>query len=174
LLRSHYTTADIFAERVVNHNDFSVITLDFSTQTSFSNSPITTLFHSMGFQPNGFDVGAIRMQRKTSSVLKYHMKTVKTNGDDALCGALNLEVLSRSFGKVYDGRVMDLSLDSHISDDNPADWIFFVSLDDRNPALKNKICEFNFDVKTYRSNPNEQGGIFAERIVGNVISSGMW
>ena len=109
LLHSHYTDADLFADRTVAQNSFRAITLDFLVKTSFNNNAASSLFHSLGFQAGGFDVAALRMQRATQSSFLYHMKTVKTNGDDALCGALNLQVLSRTFGPIYTGRLMDLS-----------------------------------------------------------------
>ena len=128
----------------------------------------------MGMLPNGFDLGAVRVKGEASASFKYNVRAVKTNGDDVLCGRLNLEVQNRSFGKVYNGRLMDFSLNSTMGSDSPADWILFVSLDDPSQYLRNKICEFNLDMKTYRNSPAEQGGIFAERLVGNVISSGTW
>lgn len=174
LVGTHYTAADIFAERVVAHNKFSALTLDLTTRTSFNNNPLTSLFHAMGILPSGFDLGAIRVRGEASAAFKYHVQALKTNGDDAFCSRLNLEVQNRSFGKIYSGRLMDFSLNSNIANDNPEDWIFFVSLDDKSQNLRNKICEFNLDMKTYRNDPGEQGGIFAERQVGNVISSGTW
>ena len=171
---STYTAADIFAERIIKHNVLSAMTLDFIPTSSFNGGVVTSMFHSLGFEPGGFDLGAVRIRRTTFNGFKYRLKAVQTNGETAFCNALNLEVLNRSFVKLYSGRVMDVSLKSVISSDSPENWIFSVGLDEKDGALKNKICEFGFDFRTYRDNPDEQGGIFAERKISNVISSGNW
>ena len=174
LVKTSYTDADIFAERTVNANKFSAITLDFSTRNSFNNSLITSLFRSLGIQPSGFDLGAAKIKAETSNKFKYQVKTVKTSGDDLFCGRLNVKVFDRNFFEIWSGSLLDLNFTSRFINPNSKDYIFFVSLDDQNPELKNKICEFNFALKTYRDNPDEQGGIFAERLINNVISSGSW
>jgi len=170
LIKTGYTDADIFAERVVSHNKFSALSLDFSTRSSFNNSPATSLFHSLGIQPGGFDLAAARVKAETDTKFRYRLRSVKTNGDDLFCGKLHLKVFNRNFFEVFNGSLLDLSLTTINSD--PRDFIFFVSLDDQDAALKNKICEFNFDFRTFRVTPDEQGGIFAQRLIGNVISSG--
>ena len=173
LIATSYTDADIFAERVVSHNKFSALTLDFSTRNSFNNSLTTSLFHSLGIQPGGFDLGAVRIKAETEAKFRYRLKTVETNGDDAFCRRLQVKVLDRNFFEVFSGSLLDLSFTARFTDADPRDFIFFISLDDQDPSLKNKICEFNFDFRTYRP-PDETGGIFAERLIGNVISSGSW
>lgn len=174
LVKTSYTDADIFAERTVSDNKFSAITLDFSTRNSFNNSLMTSLFSSLGIQPNGFDLGAAKIETDTDNKFKYRVKTVKTNGDDLFCSRLNVKVLDRNFFYIWSGPLLDLNFTSRLVNANPKDFIFFVSLDDHNPELKNRICEFNIALKTYRDNPDEQGGIFAERLINNVISSGNW
>ncbi len=174
LIKTDYTDADIFAERVVSNNKFSAISLDFSTRNSFNNSSIANLFHSLGIQPGGFDLAAARIKAETGADFKYRLKTVKTNGDDFFCGRLKVKVFNRSFFEIFNGSLMDLSINSNFANSNPKDFIFFVSLDEQDQELKNKICEFDFDLKTYRDNPDEQGGIFARRLIGNVVSSGSW
>lgn len=174
LVQSHYTTADVFAERVVSQNKLRAMTLDISAQTSFNNNPLTSLFHSMGILPDGFDLGAVRVRGQSSTNFKYNMRAVKVSGDDSFCDKLDLEVQSRSQGKIYSGALFDFSRNSALPNGQPEDWIFFVGLADGHPDLKNKICEFNFNMRTFRSDPEERGGIFAERLVRNVVSSGTW
>lgn len=172
LIKTGYTDADIFAERIVSRNKFSAITLDFSTKSSFNNSPITSLFHSLGIQPSGFDLAAARVKAETDTKFKYRLRVAKTNGDDFFCSHLRLKVFNRNFFEVFSGSLLDLSLSTINAD--PRDFIFFVSLDEQNQELKNKICEFNLDFKTYRDKPDELGGIFAQRLISNVVSSGNW
>lgn len=174
LINTQYTDADIFAERKVLHNRFSMTTVDFSARHSASNSSINYIFRTIGLQPEGFDLGAIRIKKEGKLNFKYHIKTVKTNGDEGLCNALNVQVLQRNLTLKYQGKLMNLSIDSNIDDDKPEDWIFFIGLDDNDGALKNKICEFNLNFKTWRDQPNETKGIYAERVLSNVISSGNW
>ena len=175
LNQTGYTAADIFAERVVSQNKFSVTRLDFSTRNSFNNAPAVSLFRTLGLVPGGFDLGAIKLKLETNGKTKYQLKVEKTNGDEALCGQLNVKVLDSQLHEFYQGRLLNLSLNSTIaSSDDYKNFIFFISLDDQAPELKNKICEFNLKFKTYRENPDEKGGIFAQRLISNVISSGSW
>lgn len=173
LMDAEYTNADIFAERIVKYNKFSSINLDFSTRNSFNNGVISSIFHSLGIQPGGFDLGVARVKAETEPGFKYRLKAVMTNGDDSLCEKLKFKVFDRKFYEVFSGGLRDLDITAK-SDSTPNDFIFFAGLDDHGQELQNKICEFNFDFKTYRDNPDEQGGIFAMRLINNVISSGSW
>lgn len=173
LTNTQYTDADIFAERIVRKNSLSMTTVDFSARHSASNNSITYLFRTIGLQPGGFDLGAIRIKKEGKLNFKYHIKTVKTNGDERLCNALDVQVLQKNLTLKYQGKLMNLSINSSI-DDKLGDWIFFISLEDKDEILTNKICEFNLSFKTWRNQPNETEGIYAERTLSNVISSGNW
>ena len=174
LINTKYTSADIFAERMVRNNNFTTISLDFFTKASHNNNQLTNLFHTLGIQPGGFDLGAVRINANAGDGFKYRAKTVVVNGDSSFCEALKVEVYDRKFNEKFSGRLVDLSLDSQVEKGEMKDFIFLVSLDNNQESIKNKICEFNFDFKTYRDNPDEQGGIFAQRKVENIISSGNW
>lgn len=174
LTKSNYTDADLFAERIISRNRFSAITLDFTTRSSFNNNLSNNLFHSLGIQPGGFDLAAVKIKAETDSKLKYHLRAYQTNGDTTLCDNLHIKMLNRNFFEIFDGPLKDLSVDSKLDKSAPKDFIIFISLDTNNQSLQNKICEFNFDFKTYRNNPDETGGIFARRLITNVISSGDW
>ncbi len=174
LIKMNYTDADIFADRTVSRNRFTMINLDFSSRTSFNNNSITNLLQISGMQPGGFDLGAIKIKDESGRDFRYQLKTVKTNGDDFFCSQLNVKVLNRQFVQKFSGRLLDLSLKSDISKDEAEDLIFFLSFDSQDANLKNRICEFNFDFKTYRKAPDETGGIFAQRLVSNVVASGSW
>jgi len=170
LIKTSYTDADIFAERIVSRNKFSALTLDFSTRSSFNDNLTTNLFRSLGIRPGGFDLAALRVRSETNTKFRYRLRAVKVNGDDLLCGQLKLKVFNRNFFEIFSGSLLDLSLTTINSD--PRDFIFFISLDDEDPALKSKICEFNFDFKTFRVQADEEGGLFAQRLINNVVSSG--
>jgi len=170
LVNTHYTDADIFAERVVRENHFSMTTLDFSTRHSASHSKTSYLFHTVQLQSGGFDVGAIRIKKEGKLGFKYHIKAVKKSGDNEFCNALNIQVLQRNLTPKFEGKLMNLSINSEINNNTPEDWIIFISLDESEDQ-HNKICEFNFNFKTWRDQPGEDKGIYAERILSNTVSS---
>ena len=174
LVKSGHTTADIFAQRIVSRNKLSAVTLDLSTMTSFNDGQKISLFNSSGFQPDGFDLNSIRIKGSTTGNFKYHIKVIKTGGDDLLCNKLELEVLNRQFSSKYKGALLNLNIDSNITNNNLDDWIFTINLNDNSQELKNKICKFDLDIKTYYDTPSETGGIFAEKLISNIISSGNW
>lgn len=174
LVNTQYTDADLFAERMVQHNRFSITTLDFSARHSANSGSVSYIFRTIGLQPGGFDLGAVRIKKEGQLDFKYRLKVTKTSGDDSFCSALNVQVLQKNLTSKYQGKLMNLSIDSNITDNVLEDWIFFISLDDKNGALQNKICEFNLDFKTWHNQPDEKSGIYAQRILNNVISSGNW
>jgi hypothetical protein len=174
LVTTSYTDADLSAERIVLQNKFTTITINFFSQNTANNNPLTTLLRTSSMQPGGFDVGAIRVRNGVQKDLKYSLKTVKVNGDDTFCRALTLRTFHRDLSVKYDGSLMDYTVSSTLSDTVPEDWILLIGLDDAGEQLKNKSCEFNFVMRTYRDSPDETGGIFAERKVNNIISSGTW
>lgn len=169
-----YTDADIFAERIVVNNKFTAITLDFFIKSSFNNQPVHNLFHSSGIIPGGFDLGALKMQTNNDNKFNYRLKVIKINGDDNLCSNLSLKIFDRNFFPVYSGSLLSGTINSRLSKDSPKDYIFFISLDNSDPSLMNRVCEFNLDFRTYYADPNEQGGVFAQRLISNSITSGAW
>ncbi len=174
LNQTGYTDADIFAERTVSGNALSVIALDFSVSNSFNDSAATNLFRTPGMTPGGFDLGAISIRTKPGMKFKYRLKTIQTNGDAAFCDALTIKMLNRDFSKSYEGSLLGLSETSSILGDDRKDNIFSVGLTGTDPSLKNKICEFNLDIRTYQERSDEKGGIFAERSIKNLVASGNW
>ena len=174
LINSQFTDADIFAERIIEKNTLKAISLDFSTRTTFNNNINTKLFNSFGFLPNGFDVAAILIKNESKTFFKYHLKTVKLSGHDPLCENLELNIFDSNFKNIYSGKLLNLNLNSEILENSRQSYIFLISLKSDQTALQNMICEFNFDFRTYRQNINEEGGIFAQRKLNNVITSGHW
>lgn len=174
LVQSNYTDADIFAERVVEKNKLSVITLDFSTRITFNDNTTNNLFNSFGFLPGGFDIGAIKIMNETKNSFKYYLKAIKISGDDDFCNKLELKILNQSLKQIYSGSLLSLNINSSINDFSNDKWIFMINFDDNSEIFKNKRCEFNFKFRTYREDMNETGGIYAEREINNIISSGNW
>jgi len=174
LVNTQYTDADIFAEREVAANKFSMTSLDFFIQSTINKSRIDSLYNLVGLTAGGYDLAALKIKRDGKVNFKYQLKTQQINGDDVFCNSLNLIILKKDFSIVYSGKLMDLKFNSQIDNKDSEDWIFFLSLDQNGANLKNKICGFNFSFKTYRNNPDEKGGIYAQRLISNVVSSGSW
>lgn len=174
LIKSGYTSADLFAERKVSQNKLSAVTVNLSALSTYSQEAELNLFDSPAFLPGGFDLRAIKIKGKTSGKFKYYIRTVKTGGDDLLCSKLKISAYNRSFDKKSAGDLLALNINSKISDSKPDDWIFMISLDDNDPGLQNKTCEFNLDIKSYYDNPDNSGGVYAQKIISNKISSGNW
>ncbi|MCL4374910.1 hypothetical protein M1523_03540 [Patescibacteria group bacterium] len=173
LLNTHYTDADLVAERVVQANRLSATTLSFALQHSANFGQLGTLFNTTGFQPGGFDIRAIRIKKDGKLNFKYRLKTVKKGGDDGLCAALNLQVV-QNWQVKYQGRLLDLNLDTTIPTSGFDNWIFYLSIDSDQASLKNKTCEFDLDFKTWRNNPEEKTGFWAQRLINSNVSSGNW
>jgi hypothetical protein len=175
LNQTGYTTADIFAERIIRQNKFAATTLDFSTRNSFNNASANSLFRTLGLVVGGFDLGALKLKLETKGKAKYQLSFERTNGDEAFCSRLTVKVLDSQLHEFYQGSLVKLALNETVASvDDAKDFVFFIGLDDQSAELKNKICEFNLKFKTYRERPDEQGGIFAQRLVSNVVSSGNW
>ena len=174
LINSQYTDADIFAERIIKDNSFSAISLDFKTKSSFNNYNIDNLFYVAGALPYGFDVEALKIENVSSRNFNYNIKTVKKGGDDFLCSNLYLEILSKNFKSQYKGPLIEFSLNSEMLQESPENYIFFIGLDEDDTDLKDKTCNFDFYIKSYRKTPSEVGGVFAERKINNIISTSTW
>ena len=124
--------------------------------------------------PGGYDLAGVKIQREGNKQFKYRLKAVKTNGEDALCNSLSMRVLQKNFTQLFSDKLTNLSIHSQITNNDPVDYIFFLSLDQNDSQLKNKICEFTLTFRTYRTDPNETGGIYAEQSIKNMVSSGNW
>ncbi len=173
LINTQYTDADLFAERNIKNNKFVAITLNFSAKNTVNGGVTSYLFKTLGLAPDGYDLGAVRIKKEGSRGFKYHLKAVKTNGDESFCNALNITVLQRNWSQRYSGSLLDMAINSEINNDSPEDWILFVGLD-KNSNQTNKLCEFNLEFRTYKISPDEQAGIYAQRKIANSISSGNW
>jgi len=174
LINTDYTDADLFAERNISQNRFVAIVLNFFARHTANNTPVTSLFRTTGIQPGGFDIATTRIRRDGKVEFKYYLKTVKLNGDDNFCKKLKIQTYTRAFQSKYSGSLTDMNIQSTITNDTPEDWVFVVSLDDSDISLKNKLCEFNIEFRTWNTNLNETKGIFAERKLNSIVSSGNW
>jgi hypothetical protein len=173
LIHTQQTDADLVAERVVADNRFTATTLSFSNRHTANNTTLETFFNTNGFLPGGFDVKGVRIKKEGKLNFKYKVRVVKIGGSDALCGAFELTVM-QEWQKKYEGPLLNFSQDSIIDSEVPEDWVFFLSLNEKSPDLKNKSCQFELVFKTYRTDPESRMGFFAERKLTNSITSGSW
>lgn len=174
LLRTKTTSADIFAERLIRNNVLSASTLSFSERHTANNNEISSLFNTNGIQPSGFDVKAVRIKKEGKMDFKYHIKTVKSGGDEAACQTLSLQVLLRGQEK-YRGPLLLLSFDSILKDLERDDLVLFISMEENSTSNMNKLCEFNFIIKTYRNSHDENPvGFYAVKYLTNTVSIGAW
>ncbi len=174
LLNTNRTDADLVAERVVRNNRLTATTLSFSQRHTANDSHLSLLFNTVGLLPGGFDLAAVRLKKEGKLNFKYQLKVNKTGGDDLFCQALKIQVMQQGSFK-FEGSLLDLVIQANINEENlQHDWIFFISLEDNNANLRGKNCQFDFYFKTFRTNPQERKGFYAERTLTNNILSGFW
>jgi len=173
LLNTGHTDADIFAERTVRNNIFTATTLDFSQRHSANNNQLNLLFNTQGYLPDGFDLRGLRIKKEGKMDFRYRIKTIIKNGDLDFCNSLSLQLIQNWQAK-YQGRLVDLNLDTTIPASGLENWIIYLNLDKSDTKLKNKTCEFDFIFKAYRTNPDAKTGFWAEKVVNNNVSSGTW
>lgn len=173
LMLSNTTSADLSVKIIVRDNKFLASTLQMLSLDTSNENQLSSLFQINGLIPGGFGVKAFRLKKEGDLGFNYQLKSIKINGDDNLYEALNIKIMQND-KFIFQGKLSELNQKQKIEDQNKDDWIFFVSLDSDNQQLANKSCEFEFNLKTYRDNPEESGGFRDEIKVTNYISSGNW
>lgn len=173
LITTSRTSADIFDEEIVRHNFFDMSTLAFSQRHTANGTQPTQLFNIFQLQPQGYDIEAIRIKKEGELDFQYRLTTVNTTGSEALCDALEAEILYDR-GDAYEGILKSLSVDKSINADHQDDWIMFLKLNNNNANLKNQQCDFQFKFKTWRGNTDDQSGFWDETVLTNTVTTGIW
>lgn len=173
LFNTGYTDADLFAQKLVKENLFSFTTLSFLTLNTANNNQLPRLIDISGLIPDGFAVTSYRIKKDGKLNFKYHLKANFVNSNSPLCNAITVKLLQDGEFR-YKGLLKDIDFNSSLTTDEKQDWILFLGLDDSNPSLKNQVCVFELDFKTWRQNINENSGIFAQEKIPGTISSGNW
>ena len=174
LLRVDTTSADIFAERTAQDNMLKVTTLSFSLRQTVNNRPLANFFSIDGLVSDGFDVRAFRVKKDGKMDFKYQIKFKKTEGDDALCNKLTLQVLQNGQEK-YKGELYKFVINSSLTGQGKDDWVMFVGLEDNDAQLQNKVCNFDFAFNSFYQDPDEKlVGLYAKRTLSNTLTSGNW
>ncbi|NTU46370.1 hypothetical protein HGA88_01980 [Candidatus Roizmanbacteria bacterium] len=173
LMNSERTDADLFADRVVTNNRFTATTLSFGDKNTATNTSLSQLFVINGFIPGGYDIRPIRIKKEGKLDFKYRISTAVTSSQAVLCASLHVQVL-QNWQVKYAGKLADLSIDSTIPKSGVEDWVFVLQFDDQTASLKQKQCDFNFIIKTYRDDPASEKGFYAKRVLSNTIIAGTW
>ena len=169
-----FTDADLSAESRVRGNTINASTLSISLRNSVNNSPASSFFHSTGFQPQGFDVGAIRLKNDGKIQSYYYLKS-EFPTPTPLCTNLDLKITDRNMQTIYDGKLISLNQRSDtILGTAPKDLIFFLMLNSSNNDLKNQVCSFRIAVQTKDTITSSKQGFYSRKYLDSVITSGTW
>lgn len=172
LRNTGFTSADLFAEREVKNNRFSMTTLSFDELNTANNIAIDRLFEVSGLVPGGFAVGSVRVKKTGLMEVKYVIKTKIVSGDETFCKAIDLQLMQNASLKTRTP-LNEFNYQSSINSDTPQDFVFFLSLNKNDSGLRNKNCQFNFVLTTQGQNGPKKG-IYAERQLLNYVVSGNW
>lgn len=174
LLNAHRTDADLSDEAYVRNNKITATTLSLSTQQTVNNKIISTLFNSPGFEPDGFDVRAIRIRNTGKMQTKYYLSVNKTEGDDSVCNAFNLELMKNN-SVVSDNKLLLSTFVSEIlATRQKDDLVLFLIFKKNDESLKNKLCSFELQIATKEQISAEQKGLFDRKITTNIVTTGLW
>ena len=173
LMATSRTSADIFDEDVVQNNLFDMTTLELSQRHTANGTKPIQLFNVFQLQPQGYDIAAIRIKKEGELDFQYRLKVVNATGSDALCNALETEILFDRTN-VYEGTLKNLVADKNINADHQDDWIIFLKLNSNDVHLKNQRCDFQFVFKTWGSNADDQSGFWDEAVLTNTVITGTW
>lgn len=157
----------------ITGNFLSTATLGFSLK-DVSNNPLHSPFFSMGnIKPGDSRPQIIRVQKDGNVDYEYMISFAKTNGDDVLCSALQIEAKFEGVTK-YAGSLSSLSISPVTNTGSHDDWDFTVSLNDTSPSLINKICEFNLIFNGWQTNSDGTWGFTDQHSAGNTVTTGTW
>ena len=170
LLTTSPTSADIFDEVSIRPNKLESTTLAFSERHSATNERISFLFTISGFIPSGFDVKGIKLKKDGKMNFKYRISAVKQSGDDDFCTALKIKLIS-PWETAFEGPLLALSTDRTINSTGVDNWIIYLERPSNTENLKNKTCNFDIIMKSWRVLPDEQTGFWDREILHSTVSS---
>lgn len=175
MLKTDPTSADLVAERKVQGNNISVTTLSFASIDTANFSQLINFFNTNGLVPGGFDTRAVRIEKDGKMDVTYTLQTTIRGESHKLCDAIDLQIIRRDLTQIYNGKLMKLNFQNILKDGDLEEWVFFISLSHPEENLKQKKCDFDIYMRTYRNTPDEAlKGIYATRTLKNSVSSGTW
>lgn len=168
-----YTSADLFAQRLVGNNRLSFTTLSFLAQNTANNTPLTRFLDIAALLPHGFAISSIRIQKTGNLSSKYSLTPTFTTENEPLCQSLTVKLIQNET-VVFRGYLKDLAYNSTLSTNSPQDWILVIGLDDNSPGLMYRTCLFDLNFHTWRQDPHHLSGIYAQQRLSNSVTSGNW
>lgn len=174
LLKTGRTDADLIAERRQQNNSFAATTLSFSNRNTANFDTVTWFFTTDHFMPGGYDVRALKVRRDGKMDFNYSIQAQKKSGDDLLCNALELTIM-KDWQEVYKGNLLATNIQRSLPDNGTDDLIFVIKLMKNDASLRQKQCDFSFEMHTYKNTPDEpEKGLFARQELQNSIKTGLW
>lgn len=168
-----YTDADLFAQRQVFNNVFSFSTLSFLSQNTANNIKQNRIFDVMGIVPQGFAITSFRLRKDGLLNFKYHIKTNFTGGYQPFCDALSVKLMQETTFR-FQGLLKDIDYNSLLSGNDYHNWVMWLELNSNNNDYKNRSCQFEIDIKSWRQNVDERTGIYSEQKLLGSVTSGNW
>lgn len=172
LIGTSATSADIFDE-VTTDATFDMTTLELAQRHTANATVQSQMFNTFQIQPQGYDVGAIRIRKEGETDFQYRFKSLSTSGSQALCDALEIEV-QYDRNPEYNGLLKNMAIDKTINADEQDDWLMFIELNDDSTALHNQQCNFQLVFKTWGDGPDDTTGFWDEAIMTNTVTTGTW
>ncbi len=174
LLKTGRTDADLIAERRQQNNSFAATTLSFSNRNTANFDAVTWFFTTDHLKPDGYDVRALKVQRDGKMDFNYTIQAQKKSGDDALCNALELTVM-KDWQEVYKGNLFTPNIKRSLAGGGSDDLVFVIKLTKNDVSLRQKQCDFSFEMHTYKNSPDEpEKGLYARQELQNSIKTGIW
>lgn len=167
---AQYTDADLFDQESVKENSMQATTLDFSALDTVNQIGRSLFFSVSGLLPSGFQVESVRIKNEGKMEYPFSVTVQRTGGSEALCTRLNLRVF-RDWKELYTGSLTGVDLQGALSSTEPwEDLVFVVSLDVKEPELKQQTCAFSF---VFTSQAQTSFFRDTERLE-NIVNTGTW
>ena len=174
LINAQKTSADLVAQKRQMNNKITATTLSFSSLNTTNFDVIRWFFNIESIKPNGYEIKPLKVKNEGSLNFNYLIKVNKKNSDENFCEAISLRVI-KDWQKIYDGSLLDLKLNQKMTLEKDYDLIFEIYFNKKDASLKEKQCNFDFELKTWKNNPDEkEKGLFAKQTLSNTVRSGKW
>lgn len=162
------TDADLFDTAAVLGNNFQSVIVDLNGKNTINNSSLGFLFNTPGILPDGFDIRTLRL--KNDGVQQNILFTYDyLSGDQSFCQALKLKIL-KNWQVIFEESLTNLNLNFTLNSNNTEDFIFVLSLQNNDRALKSKTCKFNF---IFQTNKEKMHGLWDKETLDNEVTSSL-
>lgn len=168
------TDADLLDREAVTANSITATTLDLGVKYPLNNSQISSLFSVFGLVYEGFDVKGIKVRREGDLGFDYRIRVEQTGGDAGLCNALELVFIKR-WRFVSQSSLLSFTYEDTIPANKKRDKIILaLLLEQDDPALMNKTCNFNIIVETVPGTDPGDTQFSDQEVLTNIVTTGSW